>query len=76
MTTGLNAEATRLVEGRFEAEKKAWDSLARYKFLMFGYYAARWVTLNKILVDCGYVGEVKNPFKGLVDLARKAKLER
>jgi hypothetical protein len=49
-----------------EAEEKAWDSLARYKFQMFGYWAAIWVHLNKI-------GGFKkpNPFKPLVVEARK-----
>ena len=31
-----------------EAERKAIDSLARYKFLMFGYWAGVWVHLNRI----------------------------
>jgi hypothetical protein len=31
------------------AEEKAWKSLAGYKFLMFGYHAARWVNYNKLL---------------------------
>ena len=26
-----------------DAERKAWDALARYKFWMFGYWAAIWV---------------------------------
>jgi len=30
------------------AEEKAWQSLARYKFQMFGYWAAIWVHLNRI----------------------------
>lgn len=30
------------------AEARAWDSLARYKFQMFGYWAAIWVHLNRI----------------------------
>jgi hypothetical protein len=49
-----------------QAEIKAWDSLSRYKFQMFGYWAAIWVHLNKI-------GEFKrpNPFKGLVKAARE-----
>lgn len=48
-----------------EAEQKAWDSLARYKFQMFGYWAAIWVHLNR-------VGGFKrpNPFKETVSLAR------
>lgn len=48
-----------------EAEKKAFDSLGRYKFSMFGYWAAIWVHLNR-------VGGLKrpNPFKEIVLLAR------
>ena len=48
------------------AEKKAWDSLARYKFQMFGYWAAIWVHLNRL-------GEFKkpNPFKHIVKEARR-----
>ncbi len=48
-----------------EAEKKAWDSLARYKFQMFGYWAAIWVHVNRL-------GGFKrpNPFSGLVAAAR------
>lgn len=47
-----------------EAEAKAWDSLARYKFFMFGYHAADVVKLRRRL------GMRGNPFKALVDLAR------
>lgn len=36
------------------AERKAWDALARYKFQMFGYWAAIWVHLNRI-------GDFKRP---------------
>ena len=50
-----------------EAEQKAWDALARYKFWMFGYWAAIWVHLNRLS------GQKRpNPWKGLVELARKA----
>lgn len=45
---------------------KSLDSLSRYKFLMFGYYAAQWVMLNKLLQK-----PRPNPFKPLVDLAKK-----
>jgi len=47
-----------------EAERKAWDSLARYKFQMFGYWCAIWVHLNR-------VGEFKhpNPWAALVKQA-------
>jgi hypothetical protein len=56
---------TRLLEELNEAEQKAWESLARYKFQMFGYWAAIWVHLNRI-------GGFKrpNPFKTLVKEAR------
>lgn len=48
-----------------EAERKAWDSLAKYKFQMFGYWAAIWVHLNKIS------GQRRpNPWKALVHAAR------
>lgn len=49
-----------------EAEAKAWDALARYKFQMFGYWAAIWVHLNR-------VGDFKrpNPFRRLVKEARR-----
>lgn len=48
-----------------EAEKKAWESLSKYKFQMFGYWAAIWVHLNRI-------GNFKrpNPWKSLVISAR------
>jgi len=48
-----------------EAEAKAWESLARDKFEMFGYWAAIWVYLNRI-------GGFKsaNPWVNLVRIAR------
>lgn len=51
-----------------EAERKAWDSLGRYKFSMFGYWAAIWVHLNQI-------GGFKrpNPWRGIVKVARAAR---
>ena len=54
-----------------EAEAKAWRSLASYKFMMFGYWAAIWVHLNKI-------GDFNrpNPFHCLVDLAQSLVAER
>ena len=50
----------------YEAEAKAWDALSRYKFMMFGYWAAIWVHLNKI---SGL--KRPNPFKKLVGFAKK-----
>ena len=48
-----------------EAEAKAIDFLARYKFQMFGYWAAIWVHLNHIS------GEKRpSPFRSLVNAAR------
>jgi hypothetical protein len=47
------------------AETKAWEALARYKFWMFGYWAADWVRLNRRLQS-----KRPNPFKQLVVLAR------
>ncbi len=49
-----------------EAESKAWEALARYKFHMFGYWAAIWVHLNKISG-----GKRPNPWKKLVGIAKK-----
>ena len=48
-----------------EAARKAISSLARYKFMSFGYWAAIWVHLNR-------VSGLKrpNPFGRLVRFAR------
>ena len=57
-----------LEEGLVEAEQKAWDSLSRYKFQMFGYWAAIWIHLNRI---GGF--KRKNPWRDLVISARNKK---
>ncbi len=51
-----------------EAETKAIQALAGYKFQMFGYWAAIWVHLNKL-------DDVRrpNPFRALVLEARDMK---
>lgn len=49
-----------------DAEKKAWTALSGYKFLMFGYHAARWVNYSKLLG-----GRRANPFRNAVILARR-----
>lgn len=54
---------------RDDARVRAVDNLGRYKFDRFGYYAARWVTLNQLLAPHGY-GE-SNPFRPLVHKARE-----
>ena len=46
-------------------EVQAWDSLSKYKFIMFGYHAAVWVTLNRI-----HRCRQRNPFLDAVKLAR------
>lgn len=48
-----------------DAETKAIDSLARYKFTMFGYWAGIWVHLNRISGS-----KRPNPFRPLVEAAR------
>ena len=48
-----------------EAEDKAWQALARYKPMMFGYWCAIWVHLNRIS------GQNRpNPWRELVHAAR------
>jgi len=49
----------------YQAEINAWRSLAHYKFMMFGYWAAIWVHLNRI----GNFNH-PNPFLPLVGLSK------
>jgi hypothetical protein len=49
-----------------EAEAKAWESLRRYKFMQFGYWAAIWVHFNKLTPK-----RHPNPFLRLVRVARE-----
>ena len=49
-----------------EEEHKAWDSLCRYKFEMFGYHSSRWVMLNKLLEK-----PLPNPWKKVVKTAER-----
>lgn len=51
-------------EAKNEARRKAFNSLAKYKFMMFGYHAALWVTLNNLSSN-----KERNPFSALVELA-------
>jgi len=48
-----------------EAYDNAIDALARYKFMMFGYWSAIWVHLNQIDDD-----KESNPFRDFVQVAR------
>jgi len=58
----------RVLMARADAEQKAWDALARYKFYMAGYWMAAWVKCNQLL-DKG--SRAANPFRDLVQLARQ-----
>jgi len=60
----LRAEAG-LLPALDEAETKAWQSLARYKFQMFGYWAGIWVHLNRLSG-----ARRPNPFTVAVALAK------
>ena len=51
---------------RLEAERRAWKSLAAYKFVMFGYWCGVWVHLNR----CCRIRH-RNPWARLVQLARQ-----
>lgn len=64
---GEHATVGKLLQDREDAEVKAIDSLARYKFAMFGYWAGIWVHLNQIIGD-----KKASPFKHLVMAARSA----
>ena len=60
----------KLIEARDSAIREALVNLGRYKFDRFGYYCARYVVLNGLLHGTG--DHMKNnPFKALVDHARK-----
>lgn len=73
MRHAIKAAKAALMNDRFrlqmealdEAERKGWDSLARYKFLMFGYWAAQWVSINRL---GGF--SRPNPFGAVVIVAR------
>lgn len=56
---------------RDEAAEKAIDALARYKFMMFGYWAAVWVHLNRLCPT-----KQRSPFARIVQAARAAKAAR
>lgn len=56
---------------RDEAGIKAIDALARYKFMMFGYWAAVWVHLNRLCPS-----RSPSPFKTIVQAARAARAVR
>lgn len=51
------------------ARRHAWDSLGKRKFLMFGYYAQQWMSLNDLCEK-----QQRNPWGSLVKLAWKAEV--
>jgi len=58
----------RVIDAMDEAKRKAWASLAGYKFWIFGYHAAAWVKANRLLPN---PAKHPNPFKKLVLMARE-----
>ena len=66
----MNQDA--LIERMDEAETKALDSLARYKFEMFGYWASAWVRYNRLALEMGIFEKKRpNPFRFLVNSANE-----
>lgn len=57
-----------VLTARDESYKKAVDSLALYKFEMFGYWASAWVKYNQLLPP---KMKAANPFKELIHHARE-----
>lgn len=57
---------TRLLKEMQDAQHNAWKSLARYKFMQFGYWVGIWVHLNRI-----HGGRAPNPWACLVSIARR-----
>tara|TARA_R110002020_G_scaffold312638_1_gene528059 strand:+ start:257 stop:547 length:291 start_codon:yes stop_codon:yes gene_type:complete len=63
-----------ILETREKAYQDAVTNMGRYKFDRFGYFAARWVTLNHQLKGTQY-HSTTNPFKQFVLLAREISKE-
>lgn len=57
---------SKLIAELDNAELQAWNALGRYKFQMFGYWAAIWIHINRISM-----AKRGNPWKTLVLDARK-----
>lgn len=56
----------KIIEAMKDAEEKALDALAGYKFIMFGYHASRWVNYKQLLGE-----QTPSPFTDLVRLAQE-----
>ena len=61
-----HASQDTLADERDDAERHAWDALARYKFVMFGYWCGIWVHLNRLCAP-----PKPNPWRQLVAAARR-----
>jgi len=68
MSTSVHDTYDRVLADRDAARDKALDSLARYKFAMFGYWAGIWVHLNQVIGD-----RQPSPFAHIVRAAREEK---
>lgn len=62
---GMATMEERILEAMRDAEERAWEALAGYKFIMFGYHASRWVNYRKLLGKA-----MPNPFREVVGLAQ------
>lgn len=62
----LRPGSERMMQEIEEAERKALESLGKYKFAMFGYWAGIWVHLNRISG-----ANKRSPFSELVKKARE-----
>lgn len=65
MSSDMTEETQAILDRMTTEESKAWDSMCRYKFEMFGYHASRWVMLNQLLAR-----PHPNPFRPIVKFAR------
>lgn len=67
----MSEAESNILKAMDEAEIKAIDNLARYKFCNFGYHAANWVNYNKLLKT-----KKPNPFSNLVNLSRSMRSQK
>lgn len=63
----LNQIENKIQDEMQTAIEKAWEALSGYKFWMFGYHAARWVNLNRLLL---LPDRKSSPFRDAVKLAQ------
>ena len=65
-TQNMSFQQRQIHDEMMEASRKAVDSLARYKFAMFGYWAGIYIHLHRLSGET-----LPNPFSKLVKLARE-----